>query len=55
MAHVVRSRRVHCKIRHIDAIAIDWSDGRTTVKCVFRKYCGECPFESSTKNKHGET
>ncbi|MHC1589995.1 MAG: hypothetical protein ACXQTQ_03430 [Candidatus Hecatellaceae archaeon] len=42
----MRTRRVHCKPKHIDAYVSEWDDGRVTVRCVFRKYCSECPFES---------
>jgi len=46
MAKIIGTRKIHCRIRHIDAVAVDWSDGHTSIKCVFRKYCDKCPFES---------
>lgn len=45
MAKIVKRRRVHCPIRHINAFVTEFDDGSFTVKCGLLKYCGdECPY-----------
>lgn len=45
MAKIVRTCRVHCSSRHLNAFVTEWDDGHVTVKCSLMKYCGDsCPF-----------
>jgi len=45
MAKIVRTRRIHCSLRHVNAFVTEWDDGHVTVKCGLMKYCGDsCPF-----------
>lgn len=45
MAKVIRTRRVHCPLRHVGAFVTEGDDGHVTVKCGLIKYCGDsCPY-----------
>jgi hypothetical protein len=45
MAKIVRKRRVHCPIRHVDAFIAEHDDGSFTVKCGNMKTCADsCPY-----------
>jgi len=46
-AKILKTYRVHCKPKHIDAYVSEWDDGHVTVRCVFRKHCNKCVFEVS--------
>jgi hypothetical protein len=42
---IVERRRVHCPLKHEDAIIIKKDDGSIVVKCVRSKECGDtCPY-----------
>ncbi len=45
MTEILKTRRVHCSTRHVNAFVTEWNDGRLTVKCGLSKYCGDsCPY-----------
>ncbi len=42
---MVKTQRVHCNIKHVDAYMLQYDDGRIVVKCPHKPYCQECPIE----------
>jgi len=45
MAKLLKTRRVHCALRHINAFVSEWDDGHVTVKCGLLTHCGDsCPY-----------
>ena len=48
---MVKAKRVHCNIKHVDAYLLEYEDGRLVIKCPQRPYCEECPFEKGITPK----
>jgi len=45
MAKLIKTRRVHCPLKHINAFISEWDDGHSTIKCGLSKSCGDsCPY-----------
>ncbi len=47
---MAKVRRVHCKIRHVDAYIIE-RDDNIVVRCPQRPYCKVCPFEKMIEQR----
>jgi hypothetical protein len=38
-------KRVHCPVKHVEFFIVRMNDGSHTIKCCFRKACGDtCPY-----------
>ena len=48
---MAKTKRVHCNIKHVDAYLTEHDDGRFTIRCPYRPYCKECPFEKGITPK----
>ncbi|MBS7656089.1 hypothetical protein KEJ50_06300 [Candidatus Bathyarchaeota archaeon] len=48
---MVKAKRVHCNLMHLDAYVFEYEDGKIIVKCPRRRYCNECPFEKGIEIK----
>lgn len=45
MAKLIKTRRVHCPLRHINAFITEYEDGGHKVKCGLSRTCGDgCPY-----------